>query len=324
MQLLHLEDGVTHSGSQSKVIWDSGATACISNDRTHFVGEIQPNTNRLKLEGIGSNLPIEGIGHVSWSFEDIHGALRTMRLPAYYVPKATSNLLSINSLLQTYPDETINITPAKLILSGTSTRDGCTPVHVTIDHSTNLPTCWIHDPHNKSSPQAMNVLLTSVHDDNKNLTPGEKELLRWHQRLGHLSFQQVQFLLNQGVLARSEEQRRLHRTAAQIRNPPKCAACLFAKQTRRATVQRSSNAVKDRAGILSADQTLPGQRISVDHFVCSTKGRLFSGAGCTNPDHMYCGGCVFVDQSSGFLHTEFQTSLDTHQTLRAKDSFELR
>ena len=170
----------------------------------------------------------------------------------------------------------------------------------------------------------MNILLTAVHDENKNLSISEKELLRWHQRLGHSSFQQVQFLLNQGILARSEDQRRLHRTAAQIRHPPKCAACLFAKQTRRATVQRSSNAVRDHAGILSADQTLPGQRISVDHFVCSTKGRLFSGAGRTNPDHMYCGGCVFVDQSSGFVHTEFQSSLDTHQTLKAKESFELR
>ena len=121
MQLLHLEDGVTHSGSQSKVIWDSGATASISNNRAHFVGELQPNTSHLKLEGIGSNLPIEGIGHVSWSVEDIHGNLRTIRLPAYYVPKTTSNLLSISSLLQTYPNESINITPTKLVLSGTST-----------------------------------------------------------------------------------------------------------------------------------------------------------------------------------------------------------
>ena len=62
----------------------------------------------------------------------------------------------------------------------------------------------------------------------------------------------------------------------------------------------------------------------MDHFVCSTKGQLFSGAGRTNPDHMYCGGCVFVYQSSGFVHTEFQSSSDAHQTLKAKEGFELR
>ena len=81
------------------MIWDSGATACISNDRAHFVGNFSADTKDLKLEGIGSNLAIEGAGHVCWSVEDIQGNLRTLHLPAYYVPKATSNLLSINALL---------------------------------------------------------------------------------------------------------------------------------------------------------------------------------------------------------------------------------
>ena len=177
------------------MIWDSGATACISNDRAHFVGNFSTNTKDLKLEGIGSNLAIEGAGHVSWNVEDTQGSLRTLHLPAYYVPKATSNLLSINALLQAHPNETVSMTPTKLVLSGTPLGNGSTPVHVSIDPATNLPTCIIRSTHNGEPPKAMNILLTAVHDENKNLSTSEKELLRWHQRLGHLSFHRYNFSL---------------------------------------------------------------------------------------------------------------------------------
>jgi transposase InsO family protein len=38
---------------------------------------------------------------------------------------------------------------------------------------------------------------------------------------------------------------------------------------------------------------------------------------------MYCGGCIFVDHATGHLHVEFQKHLNTHETLEAKESFEL-
>ena len=37
---------------------------------------------------------------------------------------------------------------------------------------------------------------------------------------------------------------------------------------------------------------------------------------------MYCGGAIFIDQSSGHIHVEHQTTLSTHATLRAKEKFE--
>ena len=59
---------------------------------------------------------------------------------------------------------------------------------------------------------------------NVNLTAPEKELLRWHYRLGHLGFKRVQFLMRTGVLARSEGQRRLHTSACKLDTTPLCAA----------------------------------------------------------------------------------------------------
>ena len=37
---------------------------------------------------------------------------------------------------------------------------------------------------------------------------------------------------------------------------------------------------------------------------------------------MYCGGAIFIDQASGYIHVEFQTTLTSHATLRAKDAYE--
>ena len=101
------------------VIWDSGASHSISPDRKDFVGDIRPAPLGLKIQGIARGLSIEGIGHVAWSFVDTTGMLRTVKVPAYLVPEANARLLSIPSLLQSYPDEHINMSSDKLIFSGT-------------------------------------------------------------------------------------------------------------------------------------------------------------------------------------------------------------
>jgi hypothetical protein len=38
---------------------------------------------------------------------------------------------------------------------------------------------------------------------------------------------------------------------------------------------------------------------------------------------MFCGGCVFVDHASSYVHIEFQAHLTTNETLQAKASYEL-
>jgi hypothetical protein len=37
---------------------------------------------------------------------------------------------------------------------------------------------------------------------------------------------------------------------------------------------------------------------------------------------MYTGGCIFVDHASGFIFVEHQVSLNSHETLKVKESFE--
>ena len=103
---------------------------------------------------------------------------------------------------------------------------------------------------------------------------------------------------------------------------PKCASCQYGKQVRRAEPGKTTLTIKDQAGILRADNLAPGQRVSVDHFVCSTRGRLFSSRGKLSYDEMFAGGCIFVDHASSYIHVEFQTNLTTHATLQAKEAYE--
>ena len=124
-----------------------------------------------------------------------------------------------------------------------------------------------------------------------------------------------------GVLDKSELTKRLHRIAC--RNyAVKCAACQYAKQRARSQPGIISRIIKDRAGIQSQGNLLPGQEICVDHFICSTKGRLFTSKGKSKDDDMYSGCAIFVDQASGHIHIEFQTTMLSHATLIAKESFE--
>jgi hypothetical protein len=75
--------------------------------------------------------------------------------------------------------------------------------------------------------------------------------------------------------------------------------------------------------MLRDDHLAPGQRVSVDCFVCSAKGRLFGSRGKTSQDDVCCGGCVFVDHASSCVHVKFQAHLTTHETLQAKARCEL-
>jgi hypothetical protein len=102
-----------------------------------------------------------------------------------------------------------------------------------------------------------------------------------------------------------------------------CAACQFAKQKVRTAPRTRRTVVVDQVDALRRDNLFPGQRVSVDHFICSTKGRLFTSRGKSNEGDLYTGGCIFVDHASGHVHVEFQAHLNTHETLQAKEQYEL-
>jgi len=66
----------------------------------------------------------------------------------------------------------------------------------------------------------------------------------------------------------------------------------------------------------------PGDCISIDQYISSHKGRLFSGYGKTASNLTCGGGTIFVDHASGFIHVEHQVTLSAGDTIRSKRNFE--
>ena len=92
------------------IVWDSGASMCISNDKADFEGAIKSMPN-AKVDGINSYLELEGFGTVNWTMLDTNAKLRSIKLPAYYAPKARQKLLSTSTFSKMYPHNETKITP---------------------------------------------------------------------------------------------------------------------------------------------------------------------------------------------------------------------
>jgi hypothetical protein len=142
-----------------KVTWDSGASVSISHDRADFVGLIDESPNE-RLSGLADGVAVAGRGHVAWSFLDTKGMLRTLKLPAYYVPASGMRLLSTTSLLQHYPNEFLMGDQRGLQLSGTfgTPEAGTKPtngVEATYDPQTNLPVAYTFDYDGSRRPSGL-------------------------------------------------------------------------------------------------------------------------------------------------------------------------
>ena len=304
------------------VIWDSGSSMCITNDRSEFIqNEYEALPPDRTITGISnSKVKIQGVGMVSWSFEDTAGTIRTLTLPCLFVPTIKQRLLSTSSLLKQYPEETVNISNGKFVLSGSNNTKS---IEAYIDTNNNLPTSLLIDPSSsKVRDDEMKSCITVVSEANQNLSEPEKELLKWHQRLAHIDCNKVKFLFRTGVLARGEANRSLQTAASKLKTNPRCAACQFGKQCQLSVPTTTQSKVTDSVGAISKDVVRPGQQVCIDHFICKNKGRLFTSRGKTVPTDMYGGGCIFVDNYSGFVHVELQKHMNTLETLQAKDRFE--
>ena len=85
--------------SVSSIIWDSGASLSITNNKTDFHGTLTPCPYKhLKVKGVAQEIKVDGQGTVLCSVLDEAGMLRTLKVPASYLLDAKVELLSVNSL----------------------------------------------------------------------------------------------------------------------------------------------------------------------------------------------------------------------------------
>jgi hypothetical protein len=144
----------------------------------------------------------------------------------------------------------------------------------------------------------------------KLMTAGQLELLHWHFRLGHCSFEQLRKLDSQKHISLS--------SAARKAIAPKCMSCIMGKAHRRAWKKNKSG-----KAIRSELDQFAGGRVHIDQLECSQPGLIPQTKGRLRKDHYNC-ATIFVDGQSDFGHIYLQSSTNAEQTLAAKHDFERR
>ena len=149
----------------------------------------------------------------------------------------------------------------------------------------------------------LNVLAHSfmsvLDQTNKNITTSQKELLLWHQRLGHLNLQWCQTLFR---IPRNENQRQIlqpkSRWVATCEHP-QCASCLLAKPTKQSPPQFISRIAPLMK--LKENDFQPGDKVSIDKYVSSLPGRLLHTRGKEQSHQKLHGGTLFVDHATQYI-----------------------
>jgi hypothetical protein len=163
--------------------------------------------------------------------------------------------------------------------------------------------------------------LTVADEVNQNLTPAKKELLLCHWKLGHADMQRVQMMIRTPQDTSPHEQILFPKvkTASSCEHPL-CAACRFAKPTRRnpGTIQGLDSSNRD----LSQGNMQPRTKVSIDQYISGLPGRLTHTRGKEDKKTQYNGGTLFVDHYSGYIHHKNQVSLRIGETLKGKHNFE--
>lgn len=305
-------------------IWDTGASFTVTPEKADFEGEIKPLPTPIHLNGLAKGLSVRGTGKVKWTVQLDNGDYKDIIVKAYYAPGSSARLLSPQSYIQQWHQD--NPTPTSQPPTAEINADSFVftwsdgaSLTVPLSGASNLPVSSILD-RKSLEENAQQVHLCVTDEANQNLSEAQKELLRWHFRLGHVNFASIQLLLRSGALASSEGVKNLHRAASKCPHP-KCASCQYSKMKSRSAPGHQS--VPDLSGgNLTKGDLFPGERVSVDHFISGAEGRLYESKGRTDKEKMYHGGCIFVDHATGFVHVEHQVKLTTHETLLSKHKFE--
>ena len=99
----------------------------------------------LKVKGVTQAIKVHGEGTVLWSVLDEAGMLRTLKLPALYIPDAKVKLLSVKSLADVYPEETVTYHPQGATMSGVPSDPNQRQLNITRNSTNSLPTSYTYD-----------------------------------------------------------------------------------------------------------------------------------------------------------------------------------
>jgi hypothetical protein len=234
-----------------QIVIDSGASVSITPHVRDFRGPFQKCPTK-SLDGFSSKTEVLGMGKVTWEVQDFYGVKRTVTTIAYYVPAANIRFFSPKVYFDEQNGDSYHM---KKGLTTLTLGDG-TPLKFPYQPGRKLPmmltSSHFNNPTTKSglTLEDTNMLasLTVADEVNQNLTAAKQELLLWHWKLGHADMQRVQMMIRTPQDTSPNEQNLFTkvRTASSC-DHPLCAACRFAKPTRRnpGTIQGIDSSDRD-------------------------------------------------------------------------------
>ena len=269
---------------------------------------------------------------------DSLGRASIIRTECYYVPAATVRLFCPNQYQREQNREEEGIGS----YSGTGkqltfTDEYGTELRFMFTEARRLPVMDLED----TVPQVgvtdrMVYNLNVIRDDpaarqifdkaNLNLTKPQQELQLWHCRLAHAGVLWIQDLMKVqkelvgDVGGKAFIPTKL--TSTPTCKPPKCSACIFAKQHRLTPDTQTTVLKPDREMAIRRDDLLPGDCASGDHYMSATPGRLPNTYGKEQESMKYNGGTIWVDHASTLMFNRHQVALTAGETLRSKHEFE--
>ena len=162
--------------------------------------------------------------------------------------------------------------------------------------------------------------------NNYNLSKPQKELMLWHQCLGHAGFRWIQTLMRKPKheVGDNTEPPVLptKNTSTSRCDPPRCPACQLSKAHRCNPGTQIMHKVPELEMAMRRENLNPGDCILMDQYQGLTPGRLPHTYGKEPSSSKYIGGTVFVDHSSGYIYLHHQVSLQAGDTLQGKHAFE--
>jgi hypothetical protein len=250
-------------GDALPIIVDSGCTTASSFDPLDFEGPIIPMTSRM--QGIGATVDIKGRGTIKWTIIADDGGSRIIRTPGYYVPDMQIRLLSPQAYMRdpTSTCTSFNIEPHAATLSWNGGRHTLT---IPYDDATGLPFLRAYrDPAKSAEAVAAQFSVTDAL--NQNLGHGQKDLLKWHTRLGHLGFAWIKWLARSGFLGPLGS--RMNACEA-----PLCASCQLGRAHKRPTGSKWEKKHPGAGDKIKAGVLFPGQAIATDQYETRIRGRV--------------------------------------------------
>ena len=325
--------------SEIPLIFDTGCGFSITPVLSDFVTDLSPAPEGVRVQDFASGTQgIQGVGWVEWKVRDSLGRASVIRTQCYYVPAATVRLFCPNQYQreQDREDEGIGSYTGngkRLVF----TDEYGTKLHFVFTEERRLPVMDLAD----DVPQVgltdrMVYNLNVIREDaaarhifdeaNLNLTKPQQEVQLWHCRMGHAGVGWVQDLMKTpkdlvgDVGGKPFIPTKL--TSTPTCKPPKCSACIFAKQHRLTPDTQTTVLNPDVEMAIRRDDLHPGDRVSGDHYMSSTPGRLPNTFGKEQESAKYSGGTIWVDHASAFIYHRHQVALTAGETLRSKHEFE--